>query len=63
MSSRSPYAGGDIEREHIETFKRYRDRALTRSPRMVKILESEIRAFEKMATKQDEQGKLTDLQY
>lgn len=63
MSSRSPYDGGDIERSHIETFKMYRDRALTRSPRLVKVFENEIKSYEHMAMIEDERGKLTDLQY
>lgn len=61
MSSRSPYAGGDIERSHIDTFKTYRNRALTRSPRLVKVFENEIKSFEHMAEVEDNRGKLTDL--
>lgn len=63
MSSRSPYAGGDIERSHIETFKRYRERALTRSPRLAKVFENEIKSYEHLASKEDERGKLADLNY
>lgn len=63
MSSRSPFDGGDIERSHVETFKIYRDRALTRSPRLTKIFESEIKSYEHMATVEDERGKLTDFKY
>lgn len=63
MSSRSPYDGGDIERSHIATFKMYRDRALTRSPRLAKVFENEIKSYEHMAMLEDERGKLTDLQY
>lgn len=63
MSSRSPFDGGDIERSHVETFKIYRDRALTRSPRLTKIFESEIKSYEHMAAVEDERGKLTDLKY
>lgn len=61
MSSRSPYAGGDIERSHIETFKKYQQKAMIRSPRLAKILESEIKSFEYMAAREDERGKLADL--
>ena len=63
MSSRSPYDGGDIERSHVATFKLYRDRTLTRSPRLTKVFESEIKSYEHMAVVEDERGKLTDLNY
>lgn len=63
MSSRSPYAGGDIERSHIEVLKKYRDRALTRSPRLTKVFENEIKSFEQRASEEDNRGRLTDLMY
>ena len=63
MSTRSPYAGGDIERSHIEVFKKYRDRALTRSTRLAKVFENEIKSFEHRASIEDEQGRLADLNY
>lgn len=63
MSCRSPYSGGDIERSHIDTFKKYRDRALTRSPRLTKVFENEIKSYEHLATIEDECGKLADLNY
>ena len=63
MSSRSPYDGGEIERSHVATFKLYRDRTLTRSPRLTKVFESEIKSYEHMAVVEDERGKLTDLNY
>ena len=62
-SSRSAYAGGDIERSHIETFKTYLNRTLTRSPRLTKVFESEIKSYESMAARQDVEGKLHDLRY
>ena len=62
-SSRSAYAGGDIERSHIETFKTYLNRTLTRSPRLTKVFESEIKSYESMAARQDVEGKLNDLRY
>lgn len=60
MSFRSPYSGGDIERSHIDTFKKYRDRALTRSPRLTKVFENKIKSYEHLATIEDERGKLAD---
>lgn len=63
MSCRSPYSGGDIERSHIDTFKKYRDRALTRSPRLTKVFENEIKSYEDLATIEDECRKLADLNY
>lgn len=63
MSSRSSYSGGDIERSHIDTFKKYRDRALTRSPHLTKVFENEIKSYEHLATIEDERGKLADLNY
>lgn len=63
MSTRSPYAGGDIERSHIKVLKKYRDRAQTRSPRLAKVFENEIKSFEHRALVEDERGRLTDLNY
>lgn len=63
MSSRSPFAGGDIERSHIEVLKTYRDRALTRSQRLVKVFENEIKLFEHRASEEDKRGRLADLMY
>lgn len=63
MSTRSPFDGGDIERSHAETFRKYRDRALTRSPRLARVFENEIRSFEHRASVEDERGRLTDLEY
>lgn len=63
MTSRSPFAGGNIERKHIETFKGYRDRAMTRSPRLVRVFENQIRSYEELAEREDLRGRLADLEY
>lgn len=63
MTSRSPFAGGNIERKHIETFKGYRDRAMTRSPRLVRVFENQIRSYEELAEREDLRGRLADLKY
>lgn len=57
MSTRSPYEGGTVERHHIKTLERYKQRAALRSPRMVKILSDTIASFEDMARREDEQAK------
>lgn len=53
----------DVYFSHIETFKKYQQKAMIRSPRLAKILESEIKSFEYMAAKEDERGKLADLNH
>lgn len=63
MSSRSPYAGGEIERSHVDVFNKYRDRALTRSPRLAKVFENKIKSFEHRAAMEDERGRLADLNF
>lgn len=56
MSTRMPYDGGTIERNHIKTLEKYKERAALRSPRMVKILSDTIASFESMAKREDEQA-------
>lgn len=54
-------AGGDIERGHIDTFRKYRDRTILRSPRLTKIFEDKMKEYEIMAEQEDESAKLLDL--
>lgn len=56
MSTRSPFEGGTVERHHIKTLEKYKQRAALRSPRMVKILSDTIASFESMAKREDEQA-------
>lgn len=63
FSSRSPFEGGTVERRHIETFKKYRDRALGKSQRMVKIFSNEIICFEAMAKREDDLAEMEKLEY
>lgn len=63
MSSRSPFEGGTVERKHIETLNKYRERALGKSQRMVRILSDEIRSFEAMAKREDEMAEMRKLKY
>ena len=57
MSTRSPFEGGTIERNHIKTLEKYKQRAALLSPRMVKILTNTIASFEDMARREDDQAK------
>lgn len=63
MSSRSLFEGGTVERKHIDTLNKYRERALGKSQRMVKILSNEIRSFEVMAKREDEMAEIRKLKY
>lgn len=63
MTTRSPFEGGTIEREHIKTFKKYKESVMLRSPRLVKIYDNEIRDYEHMAEKEDQMAKLEDLRF
>lgn len=63
MSSRSLFEGGTVERKHIDTLNKYRERALGKSQRMVKILSNEIRSFEAMAKREDEMAEIRKLKY
>ncbi len=56
MSTRMPYDGGTVERNHIKTLEKYKERAALKSPRMVKILSDTIASFESMAKREDEQA-------
>ena len=46
FSTRSPFEGGTVERHHIATLQKYRENAVMRSPRFVKILDDTIKSFE-----------------
>lgn len=58
FSTRSPFDGGTVERHHIATLRKYRDNAIMRSPRFVKILDDTIRSFEHAAKRSDFEGKM-----
>lgn len=60
-TTRSRFSGGEIERKRIETFKLFRDRALGKSPRMVKILSDLIRSYEQRAEMEDLQAERNKL--
>lgn len=61
MSTRAYNEGGTIERTHITTLKKYRENALFKSPRFVKIMDSEIRSYEAMAEAEDNNARLNEL--
>lgn len=63
FSTRSPFAGGTVERNHIETLQKYRERAVLRSLRFVKILDSAIRGFERSAKQNDYEGQMNNFEY
>jgi hypothetical protein len=58
---RSRFSGGEIERKRIEIFKLFRDRALGKSPRMVRILSDLIRSYEQRAEMEDLQAERNKL--
>ena len=62
MTSRSPFEGGTIERNHIQTFMKYRDKARYRSsPRLTHIFECLIKEYQQMAEKEDNEAKFLDI--
>lgn len=63
FSTRSPFDGGGIERNHVATLRKYRDNAIMRSPRFVKILDDVIRSFEYSAKRNDFEGKMNNFNY
>ena len=63
FSTRSPFEGGTVERHHIETLKKYRERAMTRSPHFVKILDSAIWSFENSAKRNDFEGEMNNFDF
>lgn len=63
FSTRSPFDGGTVERHHIATLRKYRDNAIMRSPRFVKILDDVIRSFEYSAKRNDFEGKMNNFNY
>jgi hypothetical protein len=63
FSTRSPFDGGTVERHHIATLRKYRDNAIMRSPRFVKILDDTIRSFEYSAKRNDFEGKMNNFNY
>lgn len=63
FSTRSPFDGGTVERHHIETLQKYREKAISRSPRFVKILDSTIRSFENSAKRNDFEGKMDNFDF
>lgn len=63
FSTRSPFDGGTVERYHIETLQKYRERAMLRSLRFVRILDSTIRGFECSAKQNDYEGQMNNFDY
>lgn len=63
FSTRSPFDGGGIERNHIATLQKYRDNAIMRSPRFVKILDDAIKGFEYDARRNDFEGKMNNFDF
>ncbi len=63
FSTRSPFDGGTVERNHIDTLQKYRERAMLRSLRFVKILDSTIRSFEYSAKRNDYEGQMNNFDY
>ena len=63
FSTRSPFDGGGIERNHIATLQKYRDNAIMRSPRFVKILDDAIKGFEYAARRNDFEGKMNNFNF
>lgn len=61
MTTRSPFEGGTIERYHIQTFTKYRDKARYHSPRLTHIFENLIKEYQQMAEKEDNEAKLLDI--
>lgn len=63
FSTRSPFDGGGVERSHIATLQKYRDNAIMRSPRFVKILDDAIKGFEYAARRNDFEGKMNNFDF
>lgn len=63
FSTRSPFDGGGVERSHIATLQKYRDNAIVRSPRFVKILDDAIKGFEYDARRNDFEGKMNNFDF
>ncbi len=63
FSTRSPFEGGTVERNHIETLKKYRDRAMARSLRFVRIIDSTIKSFENSAKRNDFEGEMNNFDF
>ena len=63
FSSRSPFEGGTVERRHIETMQKYRENAMLRSFRFVKILDNAIASFEHDAKRNDFEGQMNNFEY
>ena len=61
MSSRAYFEGGSIERNHVETFTKYRDKARLRSPRLTRIFDNLIKEYQQMAEKEDNRAIFLDL--
>ena len=61
MTTRSPFEGGTIERYHIQTFTKYRDKARYHSPRLTHIFENLIKEYQQMAEREDNEAKLLDI--
>lgn len=59
----SPFSGGSRERELIKIFETYRKRSLPYSPRMVKIVTTLIKGYERDAEREDNNSKLLGLKY
>lgn len=61
MTSRAFYEGGTIEKKHIETFIKYRDRTRLRSPRLTQIFDNLIKEYQQMAEKEDNRATFLDI--
>ena len=61
MTSRAYFEGGSIERNHVETFTKYRDKARLRSPRLTRIFDNLIKEYQQMAEKEDNRAIFLDL--
>lgn len=61
MTSRAFNEGGTIEKKHIETFIKYRDRTRLRSPRLTHIFDNLIKEYQQMAEKEDNRATFLDI--
>lgn len=63
FSLRAYNSGGEIERQHVRSLKKYKERAQLKSRRMTKILDVSIRNYEQKATREDFNSKISALKY
>ena len=62
-STRSPYAGGDIERNKASYYYKISDNLNNRFPIVSEIFQSIGRGFENDSKRQDDEGRMTRLDY